>query len=56
MHQDCDRCGVFGPCDKEGICVDCRAEEVDDEQERTQEAEEAQEEENQAQNPSRSSG
>lgn len=27
MHRDCDRCGVFGQCDAEGICADCRYEE-----------------------------
>lgn len=45
MHQDCDRCGVFGSCDDEGICTDCRYEERGDEQERTEEVEEAQEDE-----------
>jgi hypothetical protein len=44
MHQDCDRCGVFGPCDKEGICYDCRVEEQY-EQDGEEEAEEAQKEE-----------
>lgn len=50
MHQDCDRCGVFGTCNNEGVCNDCRMEEVGDEQEREKEVEEAQEEESQASN------
>jgi uncharacterized Zn finger protein (UPF0148 family) len=33
MWQDCDRCGVFAQCDKEGICPDCREEENGEEEE-----------------------
>jgi hypothetical protein len=40
MWQDCDRCGVFAQCDKDGICHDCREEEHGEEEE-TEEVQEA---------------
>lgn len=57
MHyQDCDSCGEYALCDKEGICTDCRYEESLDEQEREEETQEAEEDEGETQNPSGSSG
>jgi hypothetical protein len=45
MHRDCDRCGVFGWCNEEGICNDCLLEEHEGEQDREEEAKETEEEE-----------
>lgn len=39
-HQECDKCGVFGPCNKEGICNDCIFEEYEDEEDQEDEDQE----------------
>ena len=39
MHKDCERCGVFGWCNEDGICSDCLMEEYDEQEEETEEGE-----------------
>lgn len=39
MHQECDRCGVYASCNKDGICNDCLVEEFEDGEDREEEEE-----------------
>jgi hypothetical protein len=39
MRQDCEKCGEFALCDKDGICAQCRLEEQDETAEETEKEE-----------------
>jgi hypothetical protein len=33
VYKDCERCGVFGAVDDDGVCFDCIAEDNDEQEE-----------------------